>query len=75
MENIIRQRVKIEQLLVEKAMKDALFRAQLILHPNETVEKEFDIKLPERTQVKVLEEDANTVYLIIPRQLSPETEG
>jgi hypothetical protein len=52
--------------LIEKAMKDEDFRRELIEFPNETIEKEFGFKMPELVHVKVLEENANTVYIVLP---------
>jgi hypothetical protein len=69
------QRKKIEQQLIEKAMKDTSFRHQLLVNPKEVIEAEFGQKIPEAIQINVLEEDANTVYLILPQVVqNPEME-
>ena len=65
------QRQQLEQMLIEKAMKDESFRKQLIENPKEVIEAEFGKKIPESIKINVLEEDAQTVYLILP-QVSPQ---
>ena len=61
------QRQQIEQHLIERAMKDETFRKQLIENPGTAIETETGIKIPETMKIKVLEEDQQTVYLILPQ--------
>jgi hypothetical protein len=70
------QRKQFEQRLIERAMKDESFRQQLLNDPKEVIESEFGRKIPESIQIKVLEENANTVYIILPHIVvpNPETE-
>jgi hypothetical protein len=70
------QRQQLEQKLIEKAMKDDSFRQQLLNDPKEVIESEFGRKIPESIQIKVLEENANTVYIILPHIVvaNPEME-
>ena len=68
------QRQQLEQKLVEKAMKDGSFRQQLLNDPKEVIESEFGRKIPESIQIKVLEENANTVYIILPQIVVPNPE-
>ena len=69
------QRKQLEQKLIEKAMKDDSFRQELLRNPKEVIEAEFGRKIPESIQINVLEEDANTVYLILPQVAqNPEME-
>jgi hypothetical protein len=60
------QRQQLEQHLIEKAMKDESFRKQLIENPGATIEAEMGWKVPEMLKIKVLEEDLQTVYLVLP---------
>jgi hypothetical protein len=60
------QRQEFEQRLTGKAMKDMDFRKQLIDNPNVVIESEMGLKIPENVTVKVLEEDAKTIYLVLP---------
>ena len=60
------QRQQLEQKLIEKAMKDETFRKQLIENPGAAIEAETEIKIPETMNIKVLEEDPKTFFLILP---------
>jgi len=62
------QRNELEQKLIEKALKDESFRKHLIDNPKAAIEGEWGIKLPESTIIKVLEEDLQTVYFVLPAQ-------
>ena len=59
-------RSNIEKMIIEKAMKDDLFRSELIANPKQAIEKELGIKLPESMSLHVLEETDNTFYLTLP---------
>ncbi len=61
------QRHQLEQQLIEKAMKDESFRKQLIENPGAAIEAETGMKIPETVNIKVLEEDPQTVYLVLPQ--------
>jgi hypothetical protein len=74
MENLNQKRKQLEQALIEKAMNDTAFRNELITNPKEILEKETGMKLPESFNVKVLEEDAQTFYLVLPSLVNPNTE-
>ena len=68
------QRQQFEQQLIEKAMKDESFRKQLIENPGAIIEAEFGRKITESIKINVLEEDANTVYLILPQVSNQSSE-
>ena len=74
MENLTQQRKQLEQALIEKAMNDEAFRKELIADPKGTIEKVTGMKLPDSFNVKVLEEDALSFYLVLPNNTKPETE-
>ncbi len=59
-------RIKLQNQLIEKAMKDEVFRKTLVTSPKETLEEEFRMKIPEGFDIKVLEENANTFYVVLP---------
>jgi hypothetical protein len=63
------QRNHLQNQLIEKAMKDEVFRNALVTSPKATLEEEFKMKIPESLNIKILEEDANTIYLILPPPL------
>jgi hypothetical protein len=75
MESKDQQLKQLEQQLVEKAMKDEQFRSQLVNNPRETIEKEMGVKIPESIIIKVLEEDINNLYLILPTVPVQESDG
>jgi hypothetical protein len=60
------QRQQLEQKLIEKALKDEAFKKQLVENPAKTIESEFKVKLPTSLKLTVLEEDAHTVFLVLP---------
>ena len=58
-----------ESKIVARALKDESFKQKILSNPNlakEEYEKELGQKLPAQLQVKVLQEDANTAYVVIP---------
>jgi len=68
------QRKLIEEKIIAKATKDETFRANLLSSPKETLETELGISIPDAINVKVLEEDKNSFYLVLPPVVIPETE-
>ena len=60
------QRQQLEQQLIEKAMKDESFRKHLIENPGDAIEAKTGIKIPENMKIKVIEEDPQTFYLVLP---------
>jgi hypothetical protein len=61
-----RTRRDVELQLIEKAWKEDAFRQALRTDPRGAVEQALGAKLPAGIQVKVLEESANTFYLVLP---------
>jgi hypothetical protein len=74
MENLNQQRKQIEEKLIAKAMKDETFRKNLLENPKAAIEAETGIKLPESINLKVVEENPSTFYLVLPPKINPETE-
>ena len=68
------KRQQFEQKLIEKAMKDDSFRKQLIENPGAAIEDETGMKIPEAMKIIVLEEDPQTVYLVLPQVYNQEKE-
>jgi hypothetical protein len=60
------KRKKLEQQLIEKAMKDPNFRKRLVENPKAVIEVEMGVELPPSINLTILEEDPRTVYLILP---------
>jgi Nitrile hydratase, alpha chain len=64
-----------ELQLIEKAWKDDAFRQALRSDPRGAVEKALGGKLPAGLQVKVVEETADTFYLVLPAKLDRAPAG
>ncbi len=74
MENKQDYRRQLEEKLIARAMKDDAFRKTLLENPKAAIEKETGIKLPEAINLKVVEEDVATFFLVLPPKINPETE-
>jgi nitrile hydratase alpha subunit len=61
----------IELRLIEKSFRDEAFRQQLLREPKSAVEQELGTQLPEGIQVRVVQETAETLYLVLPTASSP----
>jgi hypothetical protein len=59
---------ELEAKLVAQAWKDEAFKQELINNPKAVLEREIGQKIPENADIRVLEETANTVYLVIPKK-------
>lgn len=55
-----------EARLIAKAQADESFRQALLSNPKATIEAELGAIMPEGLQVKVVEETADTLYLVLP---------
>ena len=60
------QKKDLEQKLIEKALKDESFRKQLLVNTKDTIEIELGMKIPGFLKIKIVEEDPQTVYLVLP---------
>jgi hypothetical protein len=67
-------RAEIERTLVQRSLEDESFRQKLLDDPRGTVEQELGTSLPEGVEVRVVEESADTIYLVLP-SASPAGEG
>jgi hypothetical protein len=75
MANQLKNRQDVETQVIIRALKDASFKQQLLNNPDVAkaeYEKEFGQKLPSDFQVKVLEENPNTAYIVVPYVASTE---
>ncbi len=63
----------IERRLIEKSFRDEAFRQQLLREPKSAVEQELGTQLPEGIQVRVVQETADTLYLVLPNASSPQS--
>jgi hypothetical protein len=59
-------RAAMEQRIVQRSLEDDAFRQQLLADPRAAVEQELGAQLPSGVRVQVVEETADTIYLVIP---------
>ena len=60
------RRAEIERTLVQRSLEDESFRQRLLDDPKGTIEQELGSGLPESIEVRVVEESAETLYLVLP---------
>lgn len=58
--------------IIAKAMQDDDYRRELLVNPKQAIHREFGKELPPGLDVRVVEEAANVVYLVLPAR--PVTE-
>ena len=57
---------EIKQQVVEKALKDETFRNKLKSDPKGTMEEMLGVKMPEKINLSVHQEDPENVHIVIP---------
>jgi hypothetical protein len=69
-----RTRREFESELIAKVWKDEAFKQELLINPKAIYEQYLEQKLPENLQIHVVEENAQNLYLVIPKapQISEE---
>jgi hypothetical protein len=65
-------RKEFEAKIVKKTWENAVFKKELLANPKSVLERELQsiqpgVKLPASINVKVVEETADTIYLVLPR--------
>jgi len=68
-------RKDLEAQVISKALADDGFKKALISSPRTAVEKEFGIKLPPSVNVRVVEESADNLYLVLPQKNAAAERG
>jgi hypothetical protein len=63
---LLQERAKMVETVIMRAWADESFKAQLVENPGKALEAAFGTKLPPSIAVKVIEETAETRYLVIP---------
>jgi hypothetical protein len=59
-------RAEWERRLIERSLEDEDFRQRLLDDPKGTLAQELWSVLPERVEVRVVEESSDTIYLVLP---------
>jgi Nitrile hydratase, alpha chain len=67
-------RVEWERRLIQRSLEDKDFRQRLLAEPRAAIEQELGGRLPESVEVRVVEESADTIYLVLP-SASPLGQG
>jgi hypothetical protein len=62
----INQRDDLQSEIIAKAWKDDKFKQELLSNPKAVFSREYGIDIPDNVQINVVEENASTVYLVIP---------
>lgn len=62
------KRSDFENNLVIKAYEDEAFRQQLLADPKTIYEQELGTNIPDSFKIEVIEEQPNTIYLVLPRK-------
>ena len=60
------KRAEIERTLVQRSLQDEEFRQMLLDDTKAAVEQELGTQLPEGVEVRVVEESAQSIYLVLP---------
>jgi len=60
------RRAEIERSIVQRSLEDVDFRRRLLDDPKGTADREMGMRLPEGIEVRVVEESADTIYLVLP---------
>jgi hypothetical protein len=67
-------RAEMERRLIQRSLEDEAFRQRLLAEPKAAIEQELGTQLPESIEVRVVEESADTIYLVLP-SASPVGQG
>ena len=59
-------RAEMERTIVQRSIEDEEFRQRLLDDPKGTLEQELGSRLAESTEVRVVQESADTIYLVLP---------
>jgi hypothetical protein len=54
--------------IIDRATRDPQFRQDLLRDPVRTVEQELGVRIPTGVEIRVVEESASTLYLVLPPQ-------
>jgi hypothetical protein len=67
-------RAEMERRLIQRSLEDEAFRQRLLAEPKAAIEQELGSRLPESIEVRVVEESADTIYLVLPSR-SADAQG
>ncbi len=64
----LQKRREFETDLIVKALEDDAFKQELLDNPKAVLERESGQNIPEGLEVKIIEEEANTITLLLPKK-------
>ena len=56
----------VQEQVVARATRDEVFRQRVTADPRSVLASEYDVHIPENVQVRVIEDSANTVSIVLP---------
>jgi Nitrile hydratase, alpha chain len=59
-------RAEMERRLIERSLQDESFRQRLLDDPRVAIEQELETRLRESIEVRVVQESADSIYLVLP---------
>jgi hypothetical protein len=59
-------RAEMERRLIERSLQDESFRQRLLDDPRGAIEQELETQLRESIEVRVVQESADSIYLVLP---------
>ena len=63
-------RGEMQDLLEKFAATNSAYRSALIKNPKSVIEKQFNMTVPDNVTIKAVEENANTIYVIVPHAVA-----
>ena len=70
LKEVLEKQKAFEAELIIKSYENEIFRQDLLSDPKEVIEKETGKKIPEGIEIKVIEEEPNSVTIVLPRKPS-----
>lgn len=68
-------RNELQNEVIKKAMKDEAFRTEIMKNPKAAIMKELNMTIPESMNIKIIEEDPDTVAIVVPKITSELSES
>jgi len=65
---------ELESAIMQKMLNDHAFRQEVIDNPKVTIEKKMGIAIPDGVKVRLIEEKADEIVLVIPQYNDPGEE-
>ena len=67
-------RGEMQDLLEKFAATNSDYRSALLKNPKSVIEKQFNMTVPDNVTIKAVEENANTIYVIVPHAVAAGAE-